>query len=371
MQLIIYIEVVCQPLEQLPACQKESAIARMKERKEITIYDIAKSLNISAATVSRSLQNHQSISSATRTLVHEMAKEMGYRSNTFARNLRQQRTHTLGLIVPRLNSYVISTIIAGIEKVVNEHGYNIIISQSQGSVKKELSNINMMFDSRVDGLLVSLAYGAKSIANFKSFFDKNIPVVFFDRVCTDPHSFNVVIDNYKSAYDITKHLIEQGCRRIMHIAGELSIDIYAERLRGYKQALQDSGLYASEDMVVISGLTDKAGTEIGRQILQMSQRPDGIFAASDVCAAYCLQTLKESGVQIPREIAVAGFNNDPVSRIVEPNLTTVEYPCFEMGEVSAKCLVDHLSGSRTVDHANTIVLRSKIIIRESSLKLKE
>jgi len=345
-----------------------ATLARMKEEKEITIYDIARRLNVSAATVSRSLKDHKSISSDTRKRVHAMAKEMGYRSNSFARNLRTQQTNTLGLIVPRLNSYVVSSIIAGIENVANEHGYNIIICQSLGSAKKETSNINMMFDSRVDGLLVSLAYNARNIDKFKMFFDKNIPVVFFDRGCEDPRSLNVVIDNYKNAYDITRHLAEQGCRRIMHITGNLSTNIYTERYRGYQVALQDSGLAFSDDLLLVNELTEKDGVDAGNHILQMANKPDGVFAANDNCAAYCLQTLKEAGVKIPNEIAFAGFNNDPVSRIIEPNLTTINYPCHEMGEVAAKCLIDHLSGSRTVDHANTVVLRSQIIVRESSLR---
>ncbi|MBV4358695.1 LacI family DNA-binding transcriptional regulator [Pinibacter aurantiacus] len=340
----------------------------MKEDKEITIYDIARRLNISAATVSRSLKEHQSISTATRKKVHAMAKEMGYRTNSFARNLRTQQTHTLGLIVPRLNSYVVSSIIAGIENIASEYGYNIIISQSLGSAKKETSNINMMFDSRVDGLLVSLAYNAKNMDKFKMFFDKNIPVVFFDRGCEDPRSLNVVIDNYRNAYDVTRHLAEQGCSRIMHITGDLSTNIYEERFRGYKAALRDSGLSFSDDLLLVSDLTEKAGVDAGNHILQMTNKPDGVFAANDNCAAYCLQTLKEAGVKIPQEIAFAGFNNDPVSRIIEPNLTTVNYPCHEMGEVAAKCLIDHLSGTRTVDNANTVVLRSEIIARASSLR---
>lgn len=340
----------------------------MKEGKDITIYDIARRLNISAATVSRSLQDSGSISSATRRKVHAMAKELGYRSNTFARNLRQQQTNTLGLIVPRLNSYVVSSIIAGMEKIASEYGYNIIISQSLGATKKETAGINMMFDSRVDGLLVSLANDTKNMDKFKMFFDKNIPVVFFDRGCEDPRSLNIVIDNYKNAYDVTRHLLEQECRRIMHITGDLSINIYAERYRGYKEALRDAGIDYSDDLLLVNDLTEKEGVAAGNHILQMTNKPDGVFAANDNCAAYCLQTLKEAGVKIPGEIAFAGFNNDPVSRIIEPNLTTVNYPCHEMGEVAAKCLIDHLSGTRTVDNANTIILRSELVARASSLK---
>ncbi|MDI3320872.1 LacI family DNA-binding transcriptional regulator [Pinibacter soli] len=342
----------------------------MKEDREITIYDIARRLNVSAATVSRSLKDHHAISNATKKKVHAVAREMGYRSNSFARNLRRQQANTLGLIVPRLNSYVVSSIIAGMEKIANEFGYNIIISQSLGSAKKEISNIDMMFDSRVDGLLVSLAHDAKSMDHFNAFFNKHIPVVFFDRVCEDARSLNIVIDNYKSAYNITRHLIEQGCRRIMHIAGQSSTNIYAERCRGYKDALLHAGLYFDDNLLVVNDLTEKSGIEAGNQILQMTEKPDGVFVANDLCAIYCMQTLRAAGMKIPQEIAFAGFNNEPITKIVEPNLTTVNYPCYEMGEMAARCLIDHLSGARTVDNANTIILRSEIIVRQSSLKMK-
>lgn len=255
------------------------------------------------------------------------------------------------------------------EKIASDWGYNIIISQSLGSVKKEIADINMMFVSRVDGLLVSLAYHAKTLDKFKMFFDKHIPVVFFDRGCEDPGSLNVLIDNYKSAYDITRHLLGQGCRRIMHITGDQSINIYAERFRGYKDALCDAGIYFEGELLLVNDLTEKAGVEAGHYILQMTKKPDGVFATNDNCAAYCLQTVKESGINVPGDIAFAGFNNDLVSRIIEPNLTTVNYPCYEMGEVAAKCLIDHLSGTQTIDHANTIILQSEIIVRASSSRL--
>src|SRR5215203_276026 len=152
----------------------------MQNDKEVTIYDIAKKLKISPATVSRGLQDHPRISKKTKKRIFELADKIGYRQNHFARNLRNQKTNTIGVIVPRLNSNFMSSVIAGIENVANTQGYNLIISQSSESVQKEGANIKTMFNNRVDGLLVSLAYNTKDLSHFDSFFKKNIPVIFFD-----------------------------------------------------------------------------------------------------------------------------------------------------------------------------------------------
>ncbi len=340
----------------------------MKDEKEITIYDLARHLKISAATVSRSLKDHPGISKSTKKKVQDAAKEMGYRSNNFARNLRKQKTNTIGVIVPKLNSYFVSSAIAGMEKIANENGYNLIISQSQESVKKEIANTVTMFNSRVDGLLVSLAFDTENMDHFDLFIDKNIPVVFFDRVYEDSRCLNIVIDNYKNAYDITSHLIEQGCKRIMHIAGNLTRNVYAERCRGYKDALRDAGYAIDDDLLIVNELSEEAGKELGKKILLMDNKPDAVFVANDVCAANCMQVIKAAGYSIPHDIAFAGFNNDPISKIIEPNLTTVNYPCYNMGEMAMRYLITHLTEKGNINNTNKIVLRSEIVVRNSSLK---
>ena len=194
----------------------------MASDKEITIYDIAKQLNISATTVSRGLKDHPSINKHTRKKINDTAKEMGYRSNTFASSLRSKRTQTLGVIVPRLNSYFVSSVLAGMEDVASKEGYNLIISHS-------LESSATLFNKRVDGLLVSLAYDTENIDHLKPFFKKGIPVVFFDRTFPHHESTSIIIDNAKAAYDITKHLIDKGCRRIMHLGGNVLRNVYSEK----------------------------------------------------------------------------------------------------------------------------------------------
>lgn len=338
----------------------------MNREKEVTIYDLAEKLNISVATVSRALKDDPVVSKKTKKKIFDLAEEMGYRSNLFARNLRNQRTDTIGVIVPRLNSYFMSTVIAGIENVANSQGYNLIISQSSESAEKEVMSARTMFNNRVDGLLVSLAYDTANIDHFSSFFKKEVPVLFFDRGVEHENVTNVCIDNRKAAYEATLHLIDQGCRYILHITAPSKRNVYTDRLDGYKAALLEKGLPFTEDMVIRNNLSQEAGYAAAEKILQMEQRPDGVFVANDNCAVGCMLGLKKKGIAIPSDIAFAGFNNDPVSTVIEPNLTTINYPGYEMGEVAARHLINHLNGAAPITATNTILLRSELIIRGSS-----
>lgn len=334
--------------------------------KEITIYDIAQVLEISPATVSRALNNHGAISINTKALIKAKAEEMGYRSNKFASNLRKQKTNTIGVIVPRLNSPLMSTILSGMEKVANEAGYNLLISQSLESFKKEVSNVKTMFNSRVDGLLVSVAYDTVGFTHFEQFIKKNIPIIFFDRVLEHNDCLNIVIDNYKGGYDSTKHLIEIGCQNIIHVTGSLQRNVYAERLRGYKDALIDKNFDFVESNVFETDLSPDVGKQIANKIKDENLNIDGIFITNDFCAASCIGELKRLGYQIPDDIAVVGFNNDPVTEVIEPKLTTIHYPGKEMGEVAAKSMINHLNGLMDIGQTNLIMLKSELIVRDST-----
>lgn len=344
----------------------------MATERDITIYDIAKHLNISATTVSRGLKNHPTINKNTRKKIADAARELGYRSNTFASSLRSKRTHTLGVIVPRLNSYFVSSVIAGMEDTANKDGYNLIISHSLESVEKEMANAAIMYNKRVDGLLISLAYDTQNIDHLKPFFRKGIPVVFFDRTYPLNESISIAIDNTKAAYEVTKHLLEQGCKRIMHLGGNMLRNVYTDRLKGYKQALRDNKISFDEKLVWISKLNEEAGTNAAEQLLKMkaNERPDAVFAANDTAAVYCMIKLKAAGIQIPLDIAFAGFNNEPISKVVEPNLTTVNYSGYRVGVAAVTNMINHLDGISDIRTTNTIILSSELIIRESSLKNK-
>lgn len=335
--------------------------------KEVTIYDIARVLNLSPATVSRGLKDHPGIRKDTKKRIVSAAHSMGYQQNTFASNLRRKNSMTIGVIVPRLDSYFMSTVIAGMEKVANSAGYNLIISQSQESMQHEIASTSTMYNSRVDGLLISLASDTKSAAHFDLFFRKQIPLIFFDRVMELPNCTCVVIDNERAGFDATRHLLDQGCRRIAHVCGSLDRNVYIDRLNGYKRALAEAGMPFDPTLVVPSTLTDSGGADAAQKILQMKERPDGIFTANDTSAVACMRELKQAGIRLPGEIAFVGFNNDPISRVIEPNLTTIHYPGEEMGEVAATTLISKLKNLPS-GNLNTVVLRHQLIVRESSQK---
>ena len=336
--------------------------------KEVTIYDIAQKLNISAATVSRGLKDHPGINKNTKKKILAAADEMGYRSNSFASSLRTKRGNVIGVIVPRLNSNFMSDVIAGIEKIVNDSGYNLFISQSLETMEKEVSNAKAMFNNRVDGLLVSLAYNTDNIDHFEAFIKRDIPVIFFDRVVEHEHCPSIFIDNYKAAYNITTHLIEQGCKRIVHIAGNQLRNVYRDRFNGYKKALEDHKITFDDELLIINDLSAHAGIQAAQQILKMTVMPDGVFASNDLCAISCMQVLKSEGIKIPKDIAFAGFNNDPTSCVIEPNLTTIDYKGYEMGEVAAKVLIGHLDRNNDLQQTHSLILRSELIVRDSSRK---
>ncbi|MGN6542966.1 MAG: LacI family DNA-binding transcriptional regulator [Ginsengibacter sp.] len=338
--------------------------------KEVTIYDIASALNISIATVSRALKNDPVVNKRTKKKIFDLADQMGYRANQFARNLRIQHTNTIGILVPKLNSNFINSVLAGVEKVTTEAGYDLLIAHSSESYQKEIANAKNLFQKRVDGLIVSLSFDTKNLDHFKVFKDKGVPVIFFDRVEQEGNNTVVIIDNYKCGYLATQHLIEQDCKRIVHITSSLKRNVYSDRFRGYRDALFDNGIPYDENLLIINDLSERAGIESAMQLLKMNPLPDAAFITNDFLAAVCMRTLKENGIRIPEDIAIVGFNNDTICTLVEPTLTTINYPGIDVGEVAARNLVNHLKGIGNIQNTNTIIIRSNLIVRKSSLKKK-
>jgi LacI family transcriptional regulator len=345
-------------------------IVIMSREKEITIYDLAKQLDLSAATVSRGLKDHPAINKHTKKKISDLASKLGYRSNNFASNLRKQRTNTIGVMVHELKSQFITSVLAGIEKVATESNYDLIIAHSSETFKKEAANALNLFHKRVDGVIASLAFDTENLEHFEPFERKSIPIVFFDRVFEENEGTKIVINNMKAGYEATSHLIEQGCKRIAHITANLKRNVYSERLKGYQLALAKHGLKYNDKLVIVDDLSEEASTHSAKKILAMRPMPDGIFITNDFCAAICIQTLKDAGVRIPEDIAVVGFNNDVISKIIEPKLTTINYPGLEIGEIAARNLINHLQGNSNIKLTNTIIIKSELIVRASSLKKK-
>ena len=342
----------------------------MSEEKEITIYDIARLLGISASTVSRGLQNHPAVNIKTRKRIADTAAKLGYRSNTFATSLRKQKTRTIGAIIHELHSEFVISALAGIEKITKAAGYDLLIGHSSETMAKEVANAHNLFNKRVDGLIASLAYDTTDLQHFEPFFRKKTPVVFFDRVEENNNGIHIVIDNFKAAYDATVHLIQQKCTRIAHSTANLQRNVYSERFKGYRQALHNYGLPYIPEYTFVNDQSREAIRDMVEQIVRMNPRPDAIFLTNDFCAAVCIQVLKEMGFHIPRDIAVVGFNNDTISQLMEPQITTINYPGNEIGEVAAQCLIDLLNKNKPADPNlhRRIVINSELIIRSSTIR---
>ncbi|HEU4904268.1 MAG TPA: substrate-binding domain-containing protein, partial [Flavisolibacter sp.] len=257
------------------------------------------------------------------------------------------------------------------EKVTTEAGYDLIIAHSSESAKKEAANARNLFQKRVDGLIASLSFDTIDLDHFQPFLSKGVPVVFFDRVEQDGNRTVVVIDNARCGYMATEHLLSQGCKRIAHVTSSLNRNVYAQRYKGYRDALYDNGLPFDEKLLLVGDLSEQAGIDAANQILKMKPRPDGIFCTNDFVAAVCMRTLKEKGICIPEDIAVVGFNNDAIGHLIEPTLTTINYPGIDMGEIAARNLINHLKGVSNLQQTNTVIIRSELIIRNSSVRKKK
>lgn len=342
----------------------------MSVAKEITIYDLAKQLNISIATVSRALNDDPVVSKKTKKKIFDLAQELGYRHNRFASNLRKKTTNTIGVIVPKLNSNFIASVLAGIEKIASAQGYDLIIATSSESASKEKANAQNMFHKRVDGLIVSLAFNTENLDHFAQFEAKGIPVVYFDRVEEHSETIKIVIDNYKCGYQATAHLIEQGCKRIALVTASLGRNVYARRYKGYIDAHYDNQLEADDQLLFIKDLSEESAIETAHDILQLNPLPDGLVVTNDFVAAVIMQILKENEVSIPRDMAIVGFNNDLISKLVEPQLSTIDYPGLDMGEIVARNLINHLKGISDLKQTSTIVVRTELIVRASSRRKK-
>lgn len=343
----------------------------MSKKKEITIYDIAKQLNYSPSTISRALNNHSSISKKTISTIQNAAKELGYRPNSIAASLRNSKSNTIGIMIARINRPFIASLISGVEERARKAGYNVIISQSNDNYENELNNAKALYDSRITGLIASLAMETKDYAHFQQFVDQGIPIVFVDRVPQGFNSYLVVIDNYAAGYRATKHLIEQGCKRIAHFAGAQHLNVYQERRKGYEDALRECGLPVEEELIVrFKTLSFEEGKKATKKLLKMKNPPDGIFSANDTAAVSAIIYAKKHGVRIPEELAIIGFNDDPIASIVDPGLSTVTHPATKMGKISAQRILEHTEKEKDQSITEVTILNTELIIRESSQRSK-
>jgi LacI family transcriptional regulator len=341
------------------------------KKKKTTIHDIARELNITASTVSRALKDHPRISSGTKKLVTDKAKAMNYQPNNIAAALRKGKSNILGVIIPMADRNFFASIIHGVEKVVNQAGYNVIICQSDDSYEKEKSNINTLLESQADGILASYAKNTVSFEHYKEIINRGVPLILFDRLHETLESMNVdavVIDDYLGGYTATEHLIQQGCRNIVHFSGPQQVSIYRDRLRGYEEALRRHNIAVLNENIIMSNLKTESGEEIARELLSREELPDAIFSSSDYAAVGAMRVLKENDVKIPDDVAIVGFSNETFTSFIEPALTTVDQNSEKIGQYAARLFLDQVKNAGPGYIPTKTVLKPELIIRKSSLK---
>ena len=341
------------------------------KRKAITIHDIAKNLNISASTVSRALNNNPNISRSTIEKVNAYAIKIGYRPNWIASNLRKRKTNSIGIVVPQINRNFFSSFISGVEKIAFKENYNVIISQSNNLLEKEKKIVYSLFSNQVDGLIVSLSMQTNEFNHFKLFKENNIPLVFFDRIAPSLNTDRIIVDDFEAGYRATKHLIDQGYKRIAHISGPTVLKIYSLRKEGYIKALKDNNIPVREEYIITSHLLREDGENSIKQFLRLKTPPDAIFCGNDTSALGLIMYLKKMNIKIPENIGIVGFSDEPFSELITPTLSTLRQPAFEMGEKAAELLIERIEKNENSSKFKTIVMPTKLIIRESSKAKKQ
>ncbi|PJJ08396.1 LacI family transcriptional regulator [Flavobacterium sp. 1] len=339
------------------------------ENSKITIHDIARELNIDSSTVSRALSNNPRVTQKTKDKVNAKALELGYQRNLLASSLRNNKTNTIGVIVPRISRHFFSSAIAGIEETAYEAGYNVTISQSLEQLEREQKIAHTFLANRVDGVLISVSMETKDNDYLKFFKNSGTPLVFFDRHIEMPDNSNVLIDDFLGGFEATEHLILQGCKKIAHFSGPQELEIYKNRFYGYKAALKKHDIPLDQNLIISSKLMEADGIESAKKILSLNVSIDAIFSSNDTAAISALQYLKEQGIRIPKDIAIVGFSNEPISSVIEPSLTTIDQPGFEMGKIATNLLLKQIKDKQVHNSPETIILKPILIKRNSSKRL--
>lgn len=335
----------------------------------ITIKDIAKALNLSTSTVSRALRNSYEINAETKKLVMEYAEKMSYRPNPIALSLRDSKSKSIGVIIPEIANHFFSQLINGVESIAYNLGYHVVVFQSHESYEREVANTNYLVSRKVDGLLISLSSLTTNLHHFEELIGKGLPIVFFDRVPKEIETYKVVADNFAGSYEATEHLIKTGRRKIAHVTSPIYLSITAERLAGYKKALEDYGIPFEESYVKYCHHGGKLVSEneaAMEELLNMAEPPDAIFAASDRLTTGCMAVLQKHNIQMPDQIAIVGFTNISVAELLNPPLTAVVQPAMEMGQQAVELLIKLIEHPNKVGAFETRSFKTSLTIRESS-----
>jgi LacI family transcriptional regulator len=336
---------------------------------QATIKDIAKELNVSLSTVSRALKNYPGISEETKRRVKEIAERLHYRPNAVALSLRQSKSFTIGVIIPEVVHFFFSTVISGIEEIAYANGYNVILCQTNEKYEREKSILDTMLANQVDGLLVSFSKETTNFEHFTKLLELELPIVFFDRIPAIEQAVHVTVNDFQGAYKAVTHLLNQGYRKIAHIAGPENLTITKQRKAGYLQALQDFSPANTYSLIVeCPSANEEESFKLVMDLFQgIEEKPDAIFAHHDLAAAGALMAIKSLGLKIPEDVGLVGYSNWQFSSMIDPPLSTVSQPGFAIGEQATQILLSMIDKKDKLNsEERCVVLDTELIVRKSS-----
>lgn len=335
----------------------------------VTIKDIAKELGISTSTVSRALRDSYEISTETKKLVLECARRLDYRPNPIALSLKEKRSRSIGVVVCEIANSFFSQAINGIESIAYSKGYNVIITQSNESFEREATNLKYLSSRSIDGLLISVSSQSENMDHLKSLHNRGLPIVFFDRVTEELQTHKVIVDNFHATYQATVHLIERGYKRIACIVNASHLSIAKERIAGHLKALSDRGIPHDEELIkscqkggAIPAEVEKAVNEI----VNMNPMPDAIIGLTDKLTTGALRVLNARGIIVPEQMGLLGFSNSDLTELLNPSLTIIHQPAFEMGQIATGLLIEIIESKRPIKDFAPRVLQTELLIRNST-----
>lgn len=335
--------------------------------RHVTIKDLAKELNVSISTISRAFNDKYDIRKETRELVIETAKKMGYKPNPIAQKLISRRSFNIGVIVPEFINSFFPEVIMGIQKILIQQNYQVIIMSSNENSETERENLMTMENTMVDGIIISLTCETKNIEYLKNMVDAGFPIVMFNRISEELNVPKVVFDDYKWAFFATEHLIESGCMNIVHLSGPQSLSFSKNRIKGFSDAIKKHHLPYSKGSVIETGLFVEDGIRCMQKLIDSQNVPDALFAVNDPTAIGAIKALKRNGYKVPEDVAVVGFSECSFADLIDPPLTSVIQPTYKMGEKVAELIIKQIEGKTTID-SQTYILSGKLNIRTSSIK---
>lgn len=332
----------------------------------MNLKQLAEELNLSISTISKALRDSHEISTATKNAVLAKAKELNYQVNPFASSLRKQKSKTIAVVIPEVANNFFALAINGIESIAQEKGYHVLIYLTHEDLQKEIAITKLLQNGRVDGIMISLSSETNDITHLEELKEKQIPLVFFDRVAEDIASPKITTDDYNSGTSATVHLLENGCKRIAFLAISTNLSISNRRMNGYLDSLKKAGFKNDSKIILQCTNDDEENKNLIRKLLKRKNRPDSIFASVEKLAVSTYEICKELKINIPRDIKIISFSNLQTAALLNPSLTTITQPAFEIGREAASILFKLIENKGHNFLLEKTVLKSKLIVRDST-----